>query len=1125
MSMSSEQGLPGPRGGLVGVFARHPNAANLLMALMLVVGLFGLLRINTQFFPTVTLNQVGVSVQWPGASAEEVADNILNLLEPELRFIEGIDETTSYARESGASISLRFEDGIDLQKAFSEVEQAVAAVDTLPSDSEPPVVRIAQDFDIVGKLAISGPFSEAALNHFARVVRDALIAEGIDSVTFDGARDTEYLVVADPLDLRRLGLTVGDIARKISENSRDAPSGSFQGVLERQVRVIAEATAPASIGAIEVRSTASGDKIYVRDLARVSVGADDNATRGLKGGVPAVELIVQRSPKSDVLEMERAMRRGLDASRANLPSSVEIEVYQVTADRVAERIGVLVRNGLSGLVLVGLILFLFLNARIALWVAAGVPVALLATIGLMFATGQSVNMISLFALIMTLGIVVDDAIVVGEHTATRLAAGDDAETAAIRGATQMFTPVLAAMITTVAAFAPIFLISEELGQIMAQLPMVAIAVLIASLIECFLILPGHLSHALRPRTPRPFSVLESALVAVPFALFIMIAAQSDAFARGLGIHTEMAEVHAWLATHATAFSIVVIALCWLVSALVLARLRRPRPPAAKGRGFRERFDAGFDYCRRRLLRPLVVVAVKLPYLIVTGSVGVLILCVGLLQSDRIPFVFFPAAEAENIFASVTLHPGVSEDAAMRAIGKLEDALRQAEESLIPEGEGLIEAVFVEFGDGGATRGDNLALIEAQLTASETRQVRTTTIIEAWRAAVPALPELRRIAISEARFGPPGRDIDVRFSGAVPSTLKAASLELQEALRQFPGVHGVDDNLPYGKPELELRLTERGAALGFSVEDVGRQIRDAVQGRIARRLTVPEEEIVVRVKMALAPGLGSLRDLELKSPSGDFAPLSTIANIAERQGFASILRRDGRTTVSVAANTDNGQMTSSQIEEALRDGPLQAIAERHGVTYHFGGRAEERETAFADLELGGLLALSTIYIVLAWLFAHYLRPLAVMAIIPFGLVGAVLGHLVMGMPLTILSFIGLLGLTGILVNDSIILVARFTERLREGDDFATAAVEASCDRFRAVVLTSLTTIAGLAPLLMEKSLQAQLLIPMATTIVFGLGTATVFVLLLIPAVLSIGEDLRLALRLCLTPASPAREHRP
>ncbi|MEM1275820.1 MAG: efflux RND transporter permease subunit [Pseudomonadota bacterium] len=1098
--------------GIVGTFVRHPNAANLLMALMLIMGVFGIIKINTQFFPTVTVNQVGVSVQWPGASAEQVADNILNLLEPELRFIEGVQEITSYARENGASISLKFEDGTDLQQVFSEIEQAVAAVDTLPTDSEPPVVTLGQDFDIVGKIAISGPFSEAALNRFARVVRNELIAEGIDSVAFDGSRATEYRVIVDPLDLRRLELTVGDIARRIAQNSGDAPSGSFEGRLERQVRVIAEADAPNTIGLIEVLSTSSGDKVRVRDMAEVMVGSDDNATRGMKGGVPAVELIVQRSPESDVIAMERAMRRGLDASQALLPASVDIAVYQVTADRVADRISVLLRNGLSGLLLVALILFLFLNARIAIWVAAGVPVAVFATIGLMFATGQSVNMISLFALIMTLGIVVDDAIVVGEHTATRLAAGDDPETAAIAGAMRMFTPVLAAMLTTVAAFAPIFLISQELGQIMSQLPMVAIAVLVASLIECFLILPGHLAHSLKPRAPRRFLILRSALFSAPLSLLFVTAARSEGFAQGIGFDVFPEPFRDFATQHQIAFSLAVITVCWLVTAWLLARAQGPHSAQNKGRGFRERFDRGFDWCRRALLEPLVRSSVRFPYLVTAISVGVLIVCIGLLRSDRIPFVFFPAPEAENIFASVTLHPGVGEEAAMDVLMTLETSLEAAERALSPEGDPLIEAVFVELGDGGSTRGDNLALIEVQLVPTETRTVRTADIMDEWRAKVPALPQLRQLAISEARLGPPGRDIDVRFFGAEPAVLKKASLDLQRALQRFPGIYGVEDDLPYGKPELELRLTDRGAALGFTVEEVGRQIRDAVEGRIARRIAVQDEEITVRVKMALPPGIGSLRDLELKSPDGEFAPLSTIADLTERQGFAAVYREAGRPVVSVVANIDSAQMTSSQIETALSDGPLPSIAEQYGVTYRFAGRAEERQEAFADLGLGSILALSTIYIILAWLFGHYIRPVAVMFIIPFGLVGAVLGHLVMEIPLTILSFIGLLGLTGILVNDSIILVARFTERLRSGDSFEDAAVGASGDRFRAVILTSLTTIAGLAPLLMEQSLQAQLLIPMATTIVFGLGSATIFVLLLIPAILAIGEDAEIGLGL-------------
>ena len=1021
--------------GIISVFARHPNAANLLAAIMVLIGIFALGRMNTQFFPTLEVPSISVSIAWPGASAEDVSANILESLEPELRFLDGIDDITSTAREGSASISIEFESSANMDKALSDVESAVGRVTTLPKDSERPVVSRVAFYESVASVAISGPFTEAGLKEYAKRIRDGLLEAGIDRVTLDGARDEEIWVTLNPGQLRRLDLTVADISTRIGEISQDLPSGTIEGVVDRQVRSIGDVETPETLRRLEVKALASGEKVLLRDIAVVEGRFDRTASEGRRADKRAINLDVRRAVSSDTLEIAETLDAYLENLRPTLPPTLEVTKYDVRADRVTQRISLLVRNGLGGLVLVLAILFLFLNFRIAFWVAAGIPVAMMATLAIMWATGQSINMISLFALILTLGIIVDDAIVVGEHTATRRALGDSPIEAAERGAGRMMVPVMAALLTTMVAFLPLLLVTGRIGDIIVALPLVVVAVLIASAVECFLILPGHLAHT--------------------------------------GGNGEM----------------------------------------EAGR-FRRWFDSGFAHFRDHHFRRFAQGCYRWRYTTVAVAIGILIVSVGLLSGGRVKFQFFPSPEAETIFASAVFGSGTPRNDTELAMRRIEKALRVAEKELVGDsGEKLVKATYTTLGRSGRSSGDNLARVEVELMAAEDRTVRTSEVIRAWRKTVPQIAGLERVAITARRGGPPGRDIDIKLSGAPPEVLKKAALEVRELLSGFPGVSALNDNLPYGKQEIILEPTAKGQALGFTTETIGRQVRNAFEGAIARRFARGDEEITIRVKEGEGRGgYDALRNLYLRSPSGEEVPLAEVADLRERVGFSIIRREDGRNSVSITGDVDAKQADGAAILSELTRESLPAVAAKYNVQYAFGGRAKERAESFRDLTTGLQLALIMIYIILAWVFGSYAKPIVVMFIIPFGLVGAIWGHMIMGFALTILSLFALLGLAGILVNDSIILVSRIAERIELGETAEEASVGGAQDRLRAVLLTSLTTIGGLFPLMFEKSLQAQFLLPMAITLVFGLAVATLLVLILVPATLGIQQDLaNIALR--------------
>nr|WP_319483519.1 efflux RND transporter permease subunit [uncultured Cohaesibacter sp.] len=1122
-------------GGAVAFFVHHPNAANLLMIILLVAGVFALSRMNSQFFPTIDSDTIEISVSWTGASAEDVEANILEIIEPKVRFIDGIDQVTSYAREGGAFIILEFQQGVDMPQALRDVESAIDMINTLPDLADDPVVSYRQFRDDVARLILSGPFDEASLRGFAKEIRDDLIDRGIDTVDFTGLRDEEYYVGLSDYDLRRLGLTVQDIAGQISNNTRDLPSGNVKDGFEKQVRTLAAEETPESLSAIKIKSDIDGSSVALGDIARVERRLDPDQVRGIMRGESAIQLIVRRAPNADSLDASAIVNDYLASIEGVFPPTLKITQYDALAEALVDRILLLVKNAVSGILLVMIILALFLNLRTALWVTAGIPISMLASCVALLALGQSINMMSLFSFIMMLGVIVDDAIVVGEETTTRYQAGDPGPVAAEGGGRRMLLPVTAASLTTIAAFAPILLIGGVIGQMMGVLPIVVIAVLTASFVECFFILPGHLSHSMTPSHDRGWSVrrviMVGLIILLPLVLFYGLSPQLVA---KFGGSTEWLwqALHGLFADGSIMALLAMIAVASFISlvieALHVRQLRRIDPRAHHGRqsesAFRKGFDRGFAAFRDGPFRALVTLSYNWRYTTLAVCIAAMALAGGLVAGGRVGFVFFPSAEAETITIAMTFNVGILEEDAEAIAEKVDDIVYETE-AQIGKGEKLVTASFITLGQSGRTTADNVASLRLRLTPSEQRTIRTPDFIRALNRNMPEVAGLRSASIRGQRGGPPGADLDIRLTGATPDVLKRASIDLQARLSAYPGVSELDDNMPYGKPELTLSLTPRGRSLGFTAQSVGEQIRDLVEGRTARKLAILDEEVKVRLQRLARPDMDSLRSLWLKSPQGTFVPLSEVVDISDRQGFSSIQRFDGKTTIAVTADVDAAVVTASELVANLNETLMPEIARQYGIGYRFSGRNEERMDAFSDLRIGLIIALAAIYIILAWIFASYSRPFAIMMIIPFGLIGAVVGHYLLGFQLTILSLVGLLGLAGILVNDSIILVSRLDERIAHGQLLKDAAIGASCDRLRAVLLTSLTTVGGLLPMLFEASPQAQFLKPMAITIVFGLSVATLFVLFLVPSLFGVGGDIRRAMTYLLHGNRHPREQTP
>jgi len=1033
--------LKGHKDDLVGLFAHHKVAANLLMTIMILAGLLALDRLNVQFFPNFDLDIVTVRVIWSGSSAEDVEDGVTNPLEQRLRTVGNLQKLTSTSTQGISSITLEFEEGTDPLLALDEVRRLVDEFRNFPSDAEKPEVALATRYESVARVLITGLETPAEMRHLARRFENELLERGIDRVSISGLPEEEISIQVDNDRLRELELSLDGIGERIGAFSRDLPAGSV-GRAEgaRELRSLDKRRDALEFAKVPVK-TADEMRVNLGDIAEIRRIPQDGGVWLSRDAQSAVELRLQRAEQGNSLIAAEILQKWVEETRPQLPPGVELTVFDESWKLIKERIMLLVKNGAGGLALVVAILYLFLAGRVAFWVAWGIPVSFMATLFILYVTGGSINMISLFALIMALGIIVDDAIVVGEDALAHYQAGESPLLAAEGGARRMLAPVVASSLTTVAAFLPLMLIGGRIGNILFAIPLVIVSVILASLIESFFVLPGHLRHSF--------------------------------------IHAHK----------------------------------------VRERSLRGRLDRSFSYFRDRIFRRLARVAIDNRFTTFSLALALLLIAAGLLAGGRLSFVFFPTPEAQLVSANATFVAGTPRVRVDAFIAHLEKTLKETEEAL---GQGPVVNLAIAIhgaksggghGRASGSSGEQFGALEVELVPPDERTVRNEDLVRAWRERIDLPAGLEGFTITSRRVGPPGRDLTVRLTGGSAEQLKEAALVLTEALEGTPGVSEVEDDLAYGREQLIYSLTPAGEALGLTVEDLGRQLRTAFDGQLVQIFQDGADEVEVRVRLPEAERsrLGSLYRLNVRLPSGESVPLTSVAEWRSRRGFDVLRHAESRLAVEIAADVDTRVNNLGDIIASLEADTLPELQGRFPVEYSFEGRSEDQRETLGDMRKGLMLGLVLIYLILAWVFASYGWPLVVMAAIPFGLTGALFGHWLMGIDVTILSIFGLFGLSGIVVNDSIILVS-FYKRLRaQGMEIEGALVEASCQRLRAVLLTSLTTIAGLTPLLFETSFQAQFLIPMATSIAFGLAFATLLVLLVIPSLLSIHESTHAALR--------------
>ena len=1020
-----------PKRDLLAVFAHHRVAANLLMIIVIMMGAWSLQKLNIQFFPNFDLDIVNVRTVWSGASAEDVEQSLTKPLEQELYTLDNLHRISSTSATGISAITLEFDKNSDIGIALDEVNQRIARFRQLPGDAEEPEVSRVVRYENIARLLISQDNNLNNLRTISYEIRDQLLAAGIAKIDITGLPEEEISIEISNRMLQSLNKPLDQIAKDIRNTSQDIPAGFIgQSDVARQLRGLEQQR---SVEAFQQLVIPQGDhQIRLGDISHIEKRARDNQVTLFHEGKPAVELLLRRTETSDSLISARILEQWLASEAKKLPSNLNLHVFDQSWKLIEDRISVLLINGLGGLILVIGILFIFLNGRAAFWVTAGIPVSFMATLILMYLAGSSINMISLFGLIMAVGIIVDDAIVVSEHALTRFNAGDTADQAAEIGARRMLAPVVSSSLTTIAAFLPMMMIGGIMGKIMFEIPLVIVCIVFASLFECILILPAHMKHA-----------LISGQKTVPSKI-------------------------------------------------------------------RQRLDDGFAHFQEKIFLPLVNKAIRYRSITLASAIGLLILAISLVAGGRIAYTFFPSTESQIIYTNVSFTAGTPKEKVSQYLETLTENLEEANQHF--GGGNVLTAVIrqgiTSSGGGTGTRsGDQYGSLFVELLSPDQRDFRNAEFIKYWKSLIQLPAGIELFNIAQRRGGPPGQDLDIRLTGNTPGVLKQASQELQLKLKSFTGVSAIEDDLPWGQEQMIYQLTPSAKAIGLNITEVGQQLRAAFDGILVQIFQVQNDELEVTLTLPKAERdkISDLNNFHIHLPDGQFAPLPSIVNLKSRKGFDALRHSQTLLTIGVTADVDRAQNNANRILNELAEDYLPQLAQKYSLQYFYEGQASRQKDTMADMKTGGLIALALIYIILAWVFSSYFKPLVVMSAIPFGITGALLGHYFMGIELTILSLFGIIGLSGIVVNDAIILITVYQELRKNGEKISTAIAQAATSRLRAVILTSLTTIAGLTPLLFETSVQAQFLIPMAVSITFGLAFATLLVLLFIPVILSYQES--------------------
>jgi len=1041
-------------------FARNHVAANLLMGMLIAAGVASLPMIQQKTFPDIDVDIVQVGVTYLGAAPEEVEEGICIRIEEAIQALEGIERLTSSAAENACGVSAELLAGYPIDRALSEIKNEVDAITTFPVDAEEPVVRHFQLQRNALQLALAGGASPRSLKELGERIRDDIAAlPDVTQVDLVSAGSYEISIEVPEAALRRHGITFDTIAEAVRRGSLDRPGGSIRTRAgEVLLRTKGQAYTGREFEELVVLTREDGTRLLLRDVARVVDDFEEDAVYARFDGEPSVLVRVSRVGDQKVLELVDQVKAYVAEAGARLPDPVALHVWRDGSESLRDRLDILVRNGRGGFFLVFVVLALFLRLRLAFWVAIGVPISFLGALALFPGLGIAVDVISLFAFITVLGLLVDDAIVVGENVHRHQERAEAPLEAAIRGAQEVSVPVIFGVLTTVAAFMPMIYAPGAFGQVFGEIGLVAICCLVFSVIESQWVLPAHLGH-MKPAPPLEAAEAES---------------QSGVKAR------------------------------WI-------RLQR-------------RFAGSLEELAARRYQPALERAVEWRYATLAGGVALLLVTLGYIGAGHIKFSFFPPIENDYISAQLTMPQGTPLEVTAEATRQLEAAAWQLKEDLDAEfspndGSVVVHVLatvggFSESGggtpdfDGPGASASHQGEVTLELLGGDVRPLKAEVVAQRWRELTPPIPDVEELRYESDLFSA-GAPIDIELKAADTALLNEAAERLKAKLAEYAGTVDIRDSFREGKRELRLSILPAAQTLGLTLDDLARQVRQAFYGAEAQRIQRGRDDIRVMVRYPAEErrSLADLENLRIRTPDGGEVPFHRVARAESGRGYATIKRRDRQRVVNVLADVNEEQGNANEILADLQAGFLPAlVAEYPGLGYSLEGVQREQRKAVTALIRNYALALFAIYALLAVPLRSYFQPLLIMSVIPFGLVGALIGHLIRGLDFSMMSVFGIVALTGVVVNSSLVLVHYVNQNREEGVDLHSAVLSAGRARFRPIVLTSLTTFAGLLPLLSEGSVTAQFLIPMATSLGFGVLFATSISLFLVPCLYVILEDL-------------------
>ena len=1022
---------------MIRYFAAHPTAANILMFIILLLGFASLPSLTKETFPEIKFNQVQVTVAYPGASAIEVEEGICNRLEDSTDGISFLEERSCIARDNVGIMTLDMQESGDLKQFMDDIISEVDAISDFPDEAEDPIFKELGRTKPVVSVAINAQLSQPELKALAEYYRSRLLAlADIPMVEVSGFSTHEFSVRIKAETLHRYKLSIPDIANLIQQQAVDLPAGILEAE-ERsyQIRVENERRSIEELSDLVILNDEKGGRIRLGDIATIIDEFTDDEVRVELDGSPAALLKVSKNTSDDTLTVFNAVQAFINSENAILPEGTSLVITQDTASIVEDRLNLLLSNGWQGLMLATLSLFLFFSWRYTFWVALGLPISFIGGLMVMSIVGISINMISMVALLMAIGILMDDAIVISESIENEHRDGKSPLDATVSGIQKVGRGVLASFTTSAMLFGSLLFLKGDMGQIMGVLPVVLLSVLSISLVEAFLILPHHLKHSLEKHGNEQKSE------------------------------------------------------------------------------WRKSFENGFDKLRNRVVETAEL-AIKYRYFTVGTAIGLLVITISLFPAGIIKFKAFPDLEGNVLEARIIMPQGTPFDRTEEVVAQLISSLQQTADQLPEEDNAeLIKhiQVFYSSNADAGEEGPHLATISIDLLDAEIRNNSLNELRRLWLELTPPIPDAVSILYKEPTLGPAGKPISIRLQDNDLAKLSKASWELQTWLNGYPGVSNIMDDLRPGKPQFTVSLHPGSLSSGLNAQQLAQQLRAAYQGIKINDVYRGREAYEINVKLDTdrEHALRDFEQLSLFNNQGVDIPLSAIANVTEKREFSTINRVNHQRTVTISGDIDAAISNTNEIINDTRKRFLNDLQERYpGMYISLEGEVKNSKETNSSVLVGFVLGIIGVYFLLSFQFRNYREPLVVLMNIPLALIGVVWGHKLMGLDITMPSMIGFVSLAGIVVNDSILLVEFVKRRSLEGLALHDAASQAVRDRFRAIFLTSVTTIAGMLPLLAETSLQAQVLVPLVASVVFGMMSSTVLLLLVLPSAYAIMEDLGL-----------------